>query len=463
MASEKELKEQRAPMGVRIRQLADTINTEHRDFSTAERNEWERLNADFDLLSRQIDQARGEDGRSHEPYERRVEVRTSAGYDRPTERAADVGRELSRREPNPPGSEDTIPGGRSGKVSTEEREEARAVAFQAWCRKQSGLPLTKEQVRACKRAGLNPSSRGLNIDLPRRPGSEEKRSLSATLGSAGGYTVPTSFMRTLEAALKDYNGVRQVADVIRTDDGTEMPWPTVNDTANKGRRIGESAPIQQSDPPFGRALFNAYKYTSDLVLIPSELLDDSAFALAEEMGPMLGERIGRAQEDDFTNGSGAAMPVGIVAAAAAGKTAANSTTLTGDDVIDLIHSVDPAYRRDPSFRLMFHDQVLAVIRKLKDSTGRYLFEEGQNGAPSKIKGVEYVINMNMPSAIASGVRSMVAGAFKKYKVRDVKRVRFLRLDERYADNDQVGFVAFMRSDGKILNAGTGPIKALVHP
>ncbi len=63
----------------------------------------------------------------------------------------------------------------------------------------------------------------------------------------------------------------------------------------------------------------------------------------------------------------------------------------------------------------------------------------------------------------SGAKTMLAGPFKKYKVRDVKKVQVKRLDERYADSDQVGFVAFMRSDGRILNAGTGPIRHLVHP
>jgi HK97 family phage major capsid protein len=425
MPSVKELQEQRAPIGVSIRQMADKINTEKRDFTAEEKPAWEKANGDFDALTRQIEVAR---------------------------RSEEVGAELDSRREKPPGTED-----RTGKPkrTAEERGEG-------WCRRQHGMDLTPEQVRACKRTGMNPNRRSISFDLPRRPGVSDKRALSGTVGASGAFTVPRSFVNGLDKGLKDYNGVRQVADVMRTDDGRDMPWPTVNDTANKGRRIGENTAAASLDPPFGVVNFGSYLYTSDIILIPVGLLEDSAFALAEEVGPMLGERLGRIQEEEDTLGTGNGMPQGVAVAAATGKSAASATAIAADELLDLIHSVDPAYRRDPSFALMMHDAVLAVIRKLKDSQNRYLFEEGQNGAPDKIKGVKYVINQNMASTIASGAKSILAGAFRYYKVRDVKSVRFRRLDERYAELDQVGFLAHMRHDARLLNAGTNPVKALVH-
>ncbi|HYH69029.1 MAG TPA: phage major capsid protein [Urbifossiella sp.] len=421
-----QLMQRRAPLGVRIRQMADTINRENRDFTATERSEWDRINSEFNVLTAEIE-------------------------DDPATR--------DRRKYGVPGTEDRS--GRAG-VSEEQTEETRALALQGWCRRQHGLELTPEQRRACKRTGMNPNSRAINFDLPGRPGVADKRALSGTVGTSGAFAVPQSFSGGLDKALKDFNGVRQVAHVLRTDDGRDMPWPTVNDTANKGRRIGENTAAATLDPPFGVVNFGAYLYTSDIILIPAGLLEDSAFALAEEVGPMLGERLGRIQEEEDTLGTGNGMPQGIVPAAVTGKTAASATAIAGDEIIDLIHSVDPAYRRDPSFALMFHDSILAVIRKMKDGQGRYLFEEGQNGAPGKIKGVRYVINQNMTSTIASGAKSILAGAFRHYKVRDVRQVRFRRLEERYAENDQVGFLAHMRHDARLLNAGTNPIKALVH-
>lgn len=464
MSTVKQLQAERGPIGRHIRTLADRIHDDKRDFTAEERGEWDRVNADFDRLTRRIEEARAEE-ESVAARGRRDDDRPAPGS--PAARAAEVESILGRGHPNPPGAEDTYPGEgfgrradrRGGGRDHDAAEQVRALAFQAWFRRQSGLSLSDRHRRACKLAGINPAARNLDFDLPRRPATS-KRALSAVTGSAGGFTVPAGFVATLEKALKDYSGPRQVADVIRTDGGAPMSWPTVNDTGNVGRIVGEGAAVNQLDPTFGQVTFGAFKYTSDLVLVPAELLDDSAVDMGKELGEILGERIGRIQEQHFTTGTGTGQPQGIVTGAGLGKTAASATLLTGDEIIDLIHSVDPAYRADPSFRLMFSDGILAILRKLKDGQGRPLFEEGQDGFPDKVKGVRFVINQNMPQAPATGLRTMLAGPMRKYKVRDVKKVRIKRLDERFADTDQVGFVAFLRSDAKVLNAGTGPIKFL---
>lgn len=431
-----ELKQQRRAASETIGRLTRKIAPENRSFYADEQREWDAANADFERLHRQVEIA---------------------------ERGQEVGRVLRddsvRDQP------------RIETLSADEQHELRALALQAWCRRQMGKKLSPAHKQACQRTGLSPNRRSIDIELPTRPGVFEtraerkahKRALSATVGSQGAYHVSTSFVGSLERALKAYNGVRAVADVIRTDTGAEMPWPTMDDTANKGQRIGENSQVATQDPKFGQTVYRAYKYTSNLILCPSELLEDSAYDLETELADMLGERISRCQEEEFTTGTGNGMPVGIAVGSAIGATAANAASLVGDDFINLIHSVDPRYRNDPSFALMMHDLMFAAVRKIKDGQGRYIFEEGQDGMPPKIKGVRVVINQNMPSAAASGAKTVIAGPFRKYKVRDVRKIRVRRMDERYGDYDQTGFVAFMRSDGAPLNAGTGPIKHLVHP
>ncbi|MBN9521957.1 phage major capsid protein [bacterium] len=431
-----EMKKQRSAAAATLRRLANHAAAQNRTFSPDEQREFDAANTEFERLHRRV-----EIGMRGEEVRREMES-TGENFEQTRETLTDA-----------------------------QRAEARALALQAWCRRQMGKKLTPAHVRACKLTGLNPRQRSIDIDLPTRPGQFEsrgerqahKRAMSATVGSAGAFTVSPSFVGSLEKALKAFNGVRQVADVIRTDTGAEMPWPTVDDTGNRGQRIGENTQIGQQDPKFGQTVYGAFKYTSNLILAPSELLEDSAFELETELSALLGERIGRIQEDEFTNGTGNSMPLGVVPGSALGATAANAASLVGDDFINLIHSVDPAYRNDPSFALMMHDLIFAAVRKIKDLQGRYIFEEGQNGMPPRIKGVRVVINQNMPTAPASGARTVVAGPFRKYKVRDVRRIRIRRFDERYGDYDQTGFVAFMRSDARPLNAGTGPIRYLVHP
>lgn len=151
--------------------------------------------------------------------------------------------------------------------------------------------------------------------------------------------------------------------------------------------------------------------------------------------------------------------MGIVTAAALGKTAASATAIAADELFDLVHSVDPAYRKGAGF--MFHDNVLLTIRKLKDGNGQYLWTAGlQAGEADRILGYGYTVNQHMASAVASTAKTVIFGQLSKYKIRDVRGLRLRRLVERYAESDQEGFVAFYRADGNLLDSGVAPVKYL---
>ena len=191
-----------------------------------------------------------------------------------------------------------------------------------------------------------------------------------------------------------------------------------------------------------------------------EITQDSAFDLGALAGDWLGERIGRIQNDHFTTGAGSTLPKGLTVAGVVGKTATATNTFTSDEVIDLIHSVDPAYREGASF--MFHDTTLALIRKLKESTtNAYIWQPGlQLGVPNMLLGYPYTVNQSMSAALTTGQKLVLFGRMSKYIIRDVSTIRLVRLDERYADTDQIAFIAFLRSDGNLLDAGTRPVKWL---
>jgi HK97 family phage major capsid protein len=159
-----------------------------------------------------------------------------------------------------------------------------------------------------------------------------------------------------------------------------------------------------------------------------------------------------------------------VTAATVGKTSATSqqTTILVDDLIDLEHSVDPAYRQTAKF--MMHDSTLKVIKKLKDTSGRPIFLPGGNanlggglvtGTPDTILGYPIQINQSM-AVLGTTVKSILFGALDKYLIRDVRGIELLRLDERFAEFGQVAFLAFARYDGNLLNAGTNPVKYFIN-
>jgi HK97 family phage major capsid protein len=285
----------------------------------------------------------------------------------------------------------------------------------------------------------------------------ENRAQSHT-PAAGGYTVPQDFQRELEVALLSFGGMREAARVVRTTSGADLPWPTSNDTSNEGEILGENAEANEQDIVFGSRTLKAHKYSSKLIRVPVELLQDSAINLPSEIGSRLGERIGRVTNRHFTTGAGTTEPEGIVTGATLGVTAASATAITYDELVNLEHSVNAAYRKNATF--MFSDATLAAIKKLKDSDGRPLWMAGlTEKEPDRILGYKYVINDDVAD-MASTAKSIVFGDFQKYMIRDVQDVVLLRLDERFAEFGQVAFLAFSRHDGALLDAGTRPVKFL---
>jgi HK97 family phage major capsid protein len=293
----------------------------------------------------------------------------------------------------------------------------------------------------------------------------EGRAQTSLTGSSGGFTVPVTLANEIDIALKSHGPMmdESLVRVITTTGGEQINYPTVDDTAIIGEKKAENAGATDdagNDVVFGQKPLNAFMYDSEIVRVPIELLQDSAFNIEALMGELFGERLGRTVNEALTIGDGTGDPNGIVTASTAGKTAAAVAAITADEIIDLLHSVNPAYRASPSCAFMFNDATLAVIRKLKDGQGNYLWQMGdvRAGVPGTLLGQRYVINQAMES-LAAAKKVMLFGDMKKYLVRRVGTYTTLRLNERFIENLQVGFLAYMRADGELIN--TGAVKHLI--
>lgn len=287
----------------------------------------------------------------------------------------------------------------------------------------------------------------------------------------GGYLVPDEYLATMQEAMKAYGGLINYANVITTSTGNNLQWPTNDDTGNKGAILAENTQIPDTDLTFGTRAIGAHTYTSKLVRVSLQLLQDSAFNLETWLPRKLGERIGRAVAEDLIAGTGVAEPTGLLPNATASgvtSTAANWNTFAAadqaaiyDSLIDLEHSIDPAYRMN--LRFLFNDKVLAKLRKVKDADNRPLWlPVPVAGMPATINGQPYAIDQGMPwkASWASADRPILFGNFHEgYLVRQVLDVQQVRLAERYADYLQVGFFGFMRLDAMPDDANA--VKALV--
>lgn len=357
------------------------------------------------------------------------------------------------------------------------------MALRAWFIRGSDQPLTDSHRDAAERVGVDLNNRTLTLNLARRPPRNlaeireweiEQRAQTITT-TGGGYTIPDEMMQSLEKALLWFGGMRQVATIIRTDTGADMPIPTANDTAQSGVILDINTQVANQDVTFGQLVMKAWKYSSKQVLVPVELMMDSAVNLPQMLGEMLGERIGRIQNTHYTTGAGTTLPFGITVQATSGLAPTGSVAggFTYSHLVDTEHSVDISYRRQGAAWMM-NDVVVARFKKLLDTTGRPIwqpyFESGMNsspaggapGSPGTLLGYPVVINNDMSTATTNGTRAVLFGALQKYIIRDVVGVTLLRLDERYADFHQVAFLAFARSDGNLLNAGTNPVKFLSY-
>jgi HK97 family phage major capsid protein len=387
----------------RMQEIQRVAEEEDRDWTAEERANWDKANTDIEVVSADIDR---------------------------------LGRHAQRDAPTYQGAIQA-----TGGDTPEETPEQRAA----------------KHGEAYERAFSDYLVRGVGeMDLDQRRVlasgwmTDETRALGESTNSAGGYTVPPGFRTVMSETLKAFGGLLNVCNVITTDTGQPLQWPTNNDTGNVGSILSENTQVTSLDVTFGTRTMNAWKYTSGLVLTSWELLNDSAFDLANWLPGKLGERIGRAVAAHLIAGSGSSQPTGVTQGITIGKTGLTGQTATViyDDLLDLEHSIDPAYRNG-NVRYVMNDSSLRTIRKLKDTQGRPLWVPVPTvGMAATLNGIPYTIDQGMASMAANAV-SILFGDFKAgYIVRQVHDVQLVRLNERYADFMQVGFFGYSRLDGR---------------
>ena len=272
--------------------------------------------------------------------------------------------------------------------------------------------------------------------------------------SLGGFLVPQDFSNELDIATLFTGEVERVAKKLNTAGGALLDYPTVNDTATDANLVSEAAAVTVQDMTFANKQLSAYNYASQ-VRVSMQLLQDNAFDLNGFLAESMGERIARASNAALTTGTGSSQPQGIVTGSALGKTAAGATAITESDLLDLIYSIDPSYRNKESFGLMMHDNVASAIRALGFGSSNdfpVYVPSMQAGTPDRILGVPVYINNDMQSSIATGTKTVVAADFSKYVVRNAGGVQFVRLNERYMDELEIGYVSFARKDGAVLDS-----------
>ena len=266
--------------------------------------------------------------------------------------------------------------------------------------------------------------------------------------SEGGLLVPDEYENQRIQALEDANDLRNLCNVITTSYG-DRKIPVV---ASHGSAawMDEEAAFTESDDAFTQVTLSAYKLGT-MLKVSDELLNDSYFDLEAYIAAEFARRIGAAEEEAFLTGNGSSKPTGLLhttGGASLGVTAASATAITIDEVLDLYHSLKSAYRKNATF--LVNDATIKAIRKLKDGQGQYLWQPSvQAGTPDTILNRPVMTSQYMPVA-AAGEKTILFGDFKYYWIADRQGRTFKRLNELYAANGQVGFLASQRLDAKLI-------------
>ena len=309
------------------------------------------------------------------------------------------------------------------------------------------------------------------IQMPEKPNAEEKKGrasnaykedfsrhlrgkipihnvLSESTDADGGYLVPEEFEQNIVTGLDAANVIRSIAKVITTRNDRKIPISVGHSVATW---TAENAAFTESNPTFGQKEIDAYKLT-DLIRISVELLQDTAFPLEQYIANEFARAFGIAEEQAFCVGTGSGQPTGIFTAngGTVGVTAAANNAITADELINLVYVLKAPYRRNAKF--LMNDATISAIRKLKDGNGVYLWQPSlQAGEPDKLLGYDLYTSPYAPT-MAAGAYTVAFGDFQNYWIGDRAGRTVQRLNELYATNGQIGYVATERVDGKVILA-----------
>lgn len=399
-----EAKQDRRTAWEELRKLNELVATEKRDFTPEEKEKWDKVDAEVTRLTGVI-----------ERQERLLAMKDAQG------------------------EKDDMSGIKPGQKDEREQKDADyEKVFREWLR--GGTEVLSAEQRQLMQS---------KFVLP------EVRQLGVATGAAGGFLVPQGFYDKIVESMRAYGGIRNSrCNVFKTTTGNQLPIPTLDDTANTGALITENTAITDLNPAYGQRILGAFMYTSRSVRVSFQLLQDSAFDIEGHLTNILGTRLGRITNNHFTLGTGSGQPQGVVTGSTVGVAAAagNTTTVTYLNLVNLEHSVDPAYRNAAEF--MFHDTTLRALKQLLDGQGRPLWLPGLAARePDTLMGYRYVINQDV-AQMAANARSILFGDFSNFYVRDVVDLQVLRLTERFAEALQVGFLAFSRHDAALLDTAS---------
>jgi len=411
----KQLKEKLSKIALDMRALYEKTEAEDRGFTAEERTTWDGMLADYEATEERIAAA---------------------------ERAETL-REIPAGTPvlDEPGSEE-----RTTPLTPREQRNSEEYnsAYNTFLRNGSGaLDQAERNILTANQSEMEVRAQGVATD------------------GAGGYTVPEGFAGAITERMVAFSGLYGAAQgaggptMLRTASGNLIPFPTNDDTGNVGELLAENTAAAEQDTVFGVRNLSSYMFSSKLIRVSLQLLQDEEVNLQGYLANILGKRLGRAAAPYFANGTGTAQPTGL--ATAATDNGLNKSAAAGYShalLLDFEHSLDPAYRGAAEW--VFNDATLKALKGLLDSQNRPLWlpqnvgSIADNAARPSLMGYGYIIDQSFDSLVTGG-NYMCFGDLSEFHIREILGINLFRFNERYMDALQIGWLGYARWDSNLID------------
>ena len=301
---------------------------------------------------------------SHRTEKGTLTAEDDATYSRMEQEIADLGKEITRLE--------------------------RQEALEAELNKPVNKPLTSKPVTAAEKPAKTGRASDAYKDAMLSAMRSNFRNVSNVLQEGvdtdGGYLVPEEYDRRLIDVLDGENIMRSLATKITTAGQHKI---NIAATKPAAAWIEEGGQLSFGDATFDQILLDSHKLHV-AIRVTEELLYDNAFGLENYIITQFGKALANAEEDAFLNGDGVGKPLGLFAASGGGQIAETLTAaIKADDIINLVYALKRPYRKNASF--IMNDKNIAVIRKLKDNNGAYIWQpSAQAGEPDRLFWGDFV-------------------------------------------------------------------------
>ena len=298
--------------------------------------------------------------------------------------------------------------------------------------------------RGGKNAVVVPFGQQRQAEYYDNPEKFEKRGTDSAILTETNW-IPTELDRVMNMTKKAYAGWMDACTEIRTPTGAPLDMPYFDDVAQSGalEAEGTDAIASSTDLTASKQTLNSYWYSSTGLIVGWSELRDIAFDESEFIYKPLTERLMRAINTIATTGDGSSKPQGIVTSAAVGEIVSASTTPTVEDMNFHLRLVDYAYHQGDKVGWMFNSNTMFRIAALVKSTTyntELLWQPSlAAGIPSTLFGYRYWINNNM-DIVGDNKKVMLFGDFSYQVNRFAGPLIISKLEERYAEKGQVGFL-----------------------